>query len=986
MRLLLTSNASYDPPRGGSTRSNLVWLRQLAHSGHVCRVVSAALGQDSESVVEGIRIRGVAQLTRRANLLTEEIRQFQPDFVLVSSEDISQVLLHEAARAAPDRLVYLAHTPQFYPFGPESWHPDPQAAEIVRSARSVVAIGHHMAAYIDEHLGVKAAVIHPPIYGHPSPAESSERDWVLMINPCQVKGLAIFLELARRFPQLAFAALAGWGTTTADRESLARLPNVKLLESVSNIDEVLSRARVLLMPSLWYEGFGLIAMEAMLRGIPVISSDSGGLAEAKQGTGFVIPVRRIQRYLPEFDETNMPRPVVPEQNLTPWVEALRSLVSDPDVYASESERSRAVALQFVSTLDASDLEKHLLKPAPLRILLAHNSLYYPAHGGGDKSNRLLMEALAVRGHQVRVIARRKSGEENFRLNGVDVYTLPLNASLRNSLIEQMNLFDPNVILTSTDDPALLLFDSARTAQRARLVYLVRATIAVPFGPDSSMPSAAKTEALRSADGIVGVSEYVARYVRKRGKLDAVHVPISLMEPGEWPDVGRFDNPYVVMVNPCAVKGIDIFLALARRMPGLRFAAVPTWGTNAADLANLQNEPNIDVLPAVDDIDEILRQARVVLVPSLWAEARSRIVVEAMLRGVPVIASDAGGINEAKLGVPYLVRVNLIEHYQPALDENMVPVADVPPQNVDPWQSALERLTSDRAHWDEIAKQSRDAALRYAQGLNVEPFESFLTELLKRPKRPPALSDDRRKLLALRLQRRATWFPTLGKAQMRLFCFPHAGAGVLAFRSWADKIPGVAVVPVLLPGRETRAAERPFDDMEALIEALTAAIRPHLDVPFAFFGHSMGAGIAFELARSLRRNGLPEPRALIVSAARAPRYRLGRTSTPDPSDEDLTRELQQLGSNAEAIRLALPLLRADTRLYRNYAYRAEPPLATPIAAYGGESDLQVRPEHLEGWREETIKSFKRREFPGGHFFFQNEPKVLEAIAGDIEGWQ
>src|SRR5580658_6270649 len=185
----------------------------------------------------------------------------------------------------------------------------------------------------------------------------------------------------------------------------------------------------------------------------------------------------------------------------------------------------------------------------MRILLAHNSLYYPSFGGGDKSNRLLMEALAARGHHVRVVARiAKFAEEEhaqflaeleergikpengwdavrFELNGVDVRALTLNPQLRAYFSEQLAQFDPDVILTSTDDPAQLLFDIASRAPRARVVYLVRATIAVPFGPDSSSPNQAKTEMLRHADGIVGVSEYVAGYVRQWGGLDGIHVPI-----------------------------------------------------------------------------------------------------------------------------------------------------------------------------------------------------------------------------------------------------------------------------------------------------------------------------------------------------------------------------------------------------------------------------------------------------------------------------
>ena len=192
----------------------------------------------------------------------------------------------------------------------------------------------------------------------------------------------------------------------------------------------------------------------------------------------------------------------------------------------------------------------------MRILLAHNSLYYPAYGGGDKSNRLLLEALAARGHHVQVVARvehfgeaahdrlcAELGERGvtaevhgdsirFRLQGVEVGVLTRDPHLRAFFAAQVRAFDPEVILTSTDDPAHLMLQTALEESRARVVYLVRATIALPFGPDSTFPNEAKTAALRRADGVVAVSEYVARYAREWGGLNAIHVPISLLEPGE----------------------------------------------------------------------------------------------------------------------------------------------------------------------------------------------------------------------------------------------------------------------------------------------------------------------------------------------------------------------------------------------------------------------------------------------------------------------
>jgi glycosyltransferase involved in cell wall biosynthesis len=371
MRILLTSNTSADPPRGGSTRANLAWLRALAERGHACRVVASGPAGDErarEREVDGIAIRGVPQLQRHPGVLAEEIRAFAPDWVLVSSEDVAHVLVRAADQAAPGRIVFLAHTPQFLPFGPESWNLDPTATAAIRRAAGVVVIGPHMAGYVRAHLGVEPAVIHPPIYG-PPPFRRLGRfgaGVALMVNPCAVKGIRIFLALADRFPALEFAALEGWGTTAQDRAALTRRPNVRLRGAVAQIEGALAEARFLLMPSLWYEGFGLIVMEAMLRGLPVIASDSGGLADAKRGTGYVVPMRPITRYERIFDDTGMPRAVVPEQEIAPWAAAMERLVSDETEYWAEAGRSRAAAEAFVNGLDAGALEKYLerLRPAP----------------------------------------------------------------------------------------------------------------------------------------------------------------------------------------------------------------------------------------------------------------------------------------------------------------------------------------------------------------------------------------------------------------------------------------------------------------------------------------------------------------------------------------------------------------------------------------------------------------------------------------------
>lgn len=384
MRILLTSSASHLPPRGGSTRGNLAWLEHLSHSGHDCRVVGGvppahsaeALTRirrelqeegleppvgESADLYRGIRIYSAGKTEAQAALLREQIVAFHPDCVLVSSEDLSHVLLKEAQRQAPGRIVYLAHTPQFFPFGPASWNADIKAAEIVAHAAGVIAIGNYMAEYIRSHCGRRPVVIHPPIYGEPPfPVRGRfGHGAITMINPSAVKGISIFLALARAFPNERFAALPGWGTTENDRANLRARANITLLPNCRNIDEVFQRTRILLMPSLWMEGFGLVVVEAMLRGVPVIASDSGGLQEAKLGTGFIAPVRQIDRYEPEFDDQGMPGAVIPDQDLTPWREALSTLTGDRAAYDHEAELSRNVALKFVAGLSASHFESFL---------------------------------------------------------------------------------------------------------------------------------------------------------------------------------------------------------------------------------------------------------------------------------------------------------------------------------------------------------------------------------------------------------------------------------------------------------------------------------------------------------------------------------------------------------------------------------------------------------------------------------------------------
>jgi medium-chain acyl-[acyl-carrier-protein] hydrolase len=176
-------------------------------------------------------------------------------------------------------------------------------------------------------------------------------------------------------------------------------------------------------------------------------------------------------------------------------------------------------------------------------------------------------------------------------------------------------------------------------------------------------------------------------------------------------------------------------------------------------------------------------------------------------------------------------------------------------------------------------------------------------------------------------------------------------------------------------------------MGPLIDALASAIEPYTDAPFAFFGHSMGAVVAFELARELRRRGKPLPRVLIASGARAPQFRRGHVPGPAPSRAEFLEQLRRLGGlptdDPALLRALLPTMEADATLYRHYVYTEGELFAFPVCAYGGAEDVNITAEHLRGWGEQTTGPFRVRTFPGGHFYLNTcREEFAVALAEDL----
>jgi medium-chain acyl-[acyl-carrier-protein] hydrolase len=203
-----------------------------------------------------------------------------------------------------------------------------------------------------------------------------------------------------------------------------------------------------------------------------------------------------------------------------------------------------------------------------------------------------------------------------------------------------------------------------------------------------------------------------------------------------------------------------------------------------------------------------------------------------------------------------------------------------------------------------------------------------------------------------------------------------------YHDWQQLLPaGVQLCAVQLPGRGARMREATIDNIQELVTKLADAIAPYLDKPFAFFGHSMGAAVAFELCRRLRAMNKPLPQHLLVSACRAPHIPLQRAPIHGLTKTEFWRAIDQLNGtpkelldNAELRDMLEPTLRADLKLIETRQYSEQAPLPVPITAFGGAHDQGASPDMLQAWQEHSSSGFWMRLFPGGHFY-HNEHKQL-----------
>ncbi|ORX76435.1 UDP-Glycosyltransferase/glycogen phosphorylase [Basidiobolus meristosporus CBS 931.73] len=420
----------------------------------------------------------------------------------------------------------------------------------------------------------------------------------------------------------------------------------------------------------------------------------------------------------------------------------------------------------------------------LRVLIMQSAHGLFVSSGGFQANLYLADGLLKSGHEVKMIALgleeevkvfgeytketlRLGPSNHFRLyrhsyNGIDTVTININdwrklfdeegAKRRVGWIENLDRFPELSIYEQfvigelkAYRPTHFIFNDSVSLKISRntsdlvKVFICHACEHLSFGPYGGLFEASKsdveTERLRKVDGIWVVSQAIQRYMLKFGNIESTHLPIHpksfIRGNGAIPVYNNFDRKHVVAINPGSFKGFHILHEVSQRMPHVEFAAVKSWNLNDYQISLLEKEKNVTIMDTFRNMEELWSQVKILIVPSVWYEAFGMVAVEAMLRGIPVLVSNVGGLPEAKCGMKRgVIPVNLLTGERcedPDYNEKYGPYL-IPEQNADPWINAIEELYHDQAVYESHRQEGLVASRNFIQKVDTTCYERWLMQL------------------------------------------------------------------------------------------------------------------------------------------------------------------------------------------------------------------------------------------------------------------
>ena len=386
----------------------------------------------------------------------------------------------------------------------------------------------------------------------------------------------------------------------------------------------------------------------------------------------------------------------------------------------------------------------------MKVLVSGHASLFPTEHGGAKNVRHVVELLSAAGAEVRVLVKlHPPVKERIRFAGQHVDGLAEHRAeftdwqpdgpdgeirwthkgiryrgirgesndLARASAAALAAFAPDAFIVCDDslDEGVDLYKVAQDS--GRLVFLAQTIHSLAFGPYAMKPNPTVTEAIRHAKKIIAPSKHVAAYIEEHLKRPATVFYPDVFGKPPFPQLGSYDNPYITMINPCPWKGSSILMNLAKHRPDLAFATVPTWGATPDLIAQLEKIPNMTLLPETPRIDEIFAKTRVLIAPSMCQEAFGLVSPEALLRGIPVVASDIAGLKESTLGVATLIPVEPLPFSGPKEGTDHTKFEWVEPANpVEPWSQAVDAILASRAAYDARAKKGRETALAFVKSL------------------------------------------------------------------------------------------------------------------------------------------------------------------------------------------------------------------------------------------------------------------------------